>query len=99
MTTTLFFELLFICSTVTSLLTEISKHLTDKFPDNITALATGLLTGIIATAIVYQLRDIPYTTDNIICMCLMGFASSAGAMAGYDKVIQTTRQITNKNKR
>lgn len=96
MTTTLFFELFFICSAITGILTEISKQLFKNTPDNITALVTGLFTGIAATAVVYQFQDIPYTTDNIICMCLMGFASSAGAMLGYDKILQTIRQITNK---
>ncbi len=91
MTTTLFFELFFICSAITGILTEISKQLFKNTPDNITALVTGLFTGIAATAVMYKLQDIPYTTDNI-----MGLASSAGAMSGYDKILQTIRQITNK---
>jgi len=93
MTVTLFLELLFICSLVTGLLTEAGKQLLNNFPNNIIALAAGLAVGIAATAIVYQFNGINYTANNIICMFLMGLSSAAGAMLGYDKIVQCVKQI------
>lgn len=97
MTVTLFLELLFICSLVTGLLTEAGKKLLTDFPNNIMALVTGLAVGISATAVVYQFNGIPYTVNNIICMLLMGLSGATGSMLGYDKIVQSVKQIV-KNK-
>lgn len=97
MTATLFLKLLFICSLVTGLLTEMGKKLLENFPNNIMALITGLAVGIATTAVVYQFYNITYTTNNIICMFLMGLSGAAGSMLGYDKIVQCIRQIS-KNK-
>lgn len=95
MTVTLFLQLLFICSVITGLLTEVCKRLINDFPNNLIALFVGLCTGIVSTAIVYQFQNIPYTANNLICMCLTGLSSAIGAMLGYDKISQTIKQIIN----
>ena len=41
-------------------------------------------------------RCVPFSATNIICMVLMGVATAVGAMVGYDKVIQTIKQIVSK---
>lgn len=97
MTSILFIEIFVICSVVTGLLTEVGKKIATNFPNNLIALTIGLVVGIIATAIIYQFQGISYTVNNIICMFLIGLSSSVGAMLGYDKVMQTIKQIISKN--
>lgn len=41
----------------------------------------------------YMLQDIPWTTNNIICLVLMGVAVWIASMIGYDKLLQLVRQI------
>jgi flagellar biosynthesis protein FliQ len=100
MSLTLFLTLLVAFATVTSLVTQAVKMVLDGskvvYSSNIVALITGLVVGIIGTAIVYQLMGISFTVNNIICIFLMGVADSLGAMIGYDKVIQAIKQFGSK---
>lgn len=41
----------------------------------------------------YMLQGIPWTTNNIICLVLMGVAVWIASMIGYDKLLQLLRQI------
>lgn len=41
----------------------------------------------------YMLQNIPWTTNNIICLVLMGVAVWVASMIGYDKLLQLVRQI------
>jgi Na+-driven multidrug efflux pump len=83
---------------VTSLCTEgIKKILNEKeinFSSNMLAFIVACVIGVCGTAVYYILSNIPFNLTNVICMMLMGFASAIGAMVGYDKVIQTIKQIS-----
>lgn len=97
MTITMFLALLFGFSLVTGLIVQaIKKFINDKenVSYNLIALITALIVGIAGSAIYYQFMDIPYTTNNIICMILMGISSALVAMVGYDKVSQAITQLT-----
>lgn len=97
MTVPMFLALLFGFSVLTGLIVEaIKKFVNDKenVSYNIIALIVALLVGIVGCAIYYQFMEIPYTANNIICMGLMGIASSLVAMVGYDKVSQAITQLT-----
>lgn len=97
MTITMFLALLFGFSLVTGLIVQaIKKFINDKenVSYNLIALITALIVGIVGSAIYYQFMDIPYTTNNIICMILMGISSALVAMVGYDKVSQAITQLT-----
>lgn len=97
MTVPMFLALLFGFSVLTGLIVEaIKKFVNDKenVSYNIIALIVALLVGIVGCAIYYQFMAIPYTANNIICMGLMGIASSLVAMVGYDKVSQAITQLT-----
>ena len=98
MTISLFITLLTIFSTITGVLTEATKKLLDEYKksysSNVIAFVCACIVGIGGTAIYYQFNSIPFTINNIICMVLMGITSSIGAMVGYDKIIQTIKQIT-----
>lgn len=41
----------------------------------------------------YMLQGIPWTTNNIICLVLMGVAVWVASMIGYDKLLQLLKQI------
>lgn len=99
MNTTTFLILLSSFSVITGLVTEGIKNLvTDKvnLSYNIVALVTALIVGGGGTAIYYQLNAIPFSTNNIIYMFLLGLASGLCSMTSYDKVKQAIAQITNK---
>ena len=91
-----FLMLLFAFSTITALFTEgVKKLMNDKanLSYNLIALFASLVIGSAGTAIYYQLNNIPFDTNNIIYMVLLGFASGLCSMNGYDKVKQTILQI------
>lgn len=93
----LFIALLVAFSTVTSLLTEAFKKLlndtTIKYSSNVLVVIIACIVGIFGTGVYYTLCGIEFTLANIVCMPLMGLATSVGSMVGYDKVIQTIKQI------
>lgn len=100
MNVTTFLILLFAFSTISGLITEaIKKVQNDKInlSSNLIALCVALLVGSIGTGVYYQLNSIPFNTNNIIYMILLGLSSGLCAMLGYDKVRQTILQITNKD--
>lgn len=100
MTVALFVTLLAIFSTCSSLITQAVKQLCEgmkwNVSSNILAFVVSCVVGIGGTATEYALTNIPFTTGNIVCMCLMGLACAVASMVGYDKVIQTVKQIAEK---
>lgn len=101
MNATMFLILLSAFSVISGLVTEGIKNITmDKvnLSYNLIALITALVVGSGGTAIYYQLNFIPFTTNNIIYIVLMGLASGLCAMTSYDKVKQTVEQIANNKK-
>lgn len=101
MTTTTFLMLLSAFSVISSLITEgIKKLAQDKanLPYNIVTLIVALIVGTCGCGIFYQLNDISFTINNIICMVLMGFASGLVSMTGFDKVKQAIEQLACKTK-
>lgn len=99
MTITMFLMLLSTLSVLSGLCTEgIKRMIREKadFSSNLIALCVALIVGGAGCAIYYQLSSIPFTTNNIICIVLMGLASGLVSMVGYDKVKQTIEQFTGK---
>ena len=93
MNSILFLVLLTISSIVTGLITEVWKKLTSHFPTNLSALIIGLIVGG-GTGVLYMyFNEIAFTTQNIISLVLLGFASGFAATLGYDKVAQAVKQI------
>lgn len=97
MNITLFITLLTTFSAITSIATECCKKLLDElkivYASNILAFIVACVVGIGGTAIYYILGSIEFNLINIVCMILMGLATSVGAMVGYDKVVQTITQL------
>ena len=93
----LFIALLVAFSTITSLLTEAFKKLLDdtaiKYSSNILVVIIACVVGICGTGVYYTLSGIDFTLTNIVCMPLMGLTTAVGSMVGYDKVIQTIKQL------
>lgn len=99
MTVASFITLLTVFSALTSVCTEGVKKLLDnievKYSANVLAFVIACIIGVCGTGIYFTFAGIAFTLNNIICMILMGIASSIGAMIGYDKVIQAIKQISN----
>lgn len=81
------------CSLITGLVTEAEKKLVKDFSANILALITGAVVALAVTVVTFIFKDIPYNTINVTYMVTLVFASGLGAMLGYDKVMQTIKQI------
>lgn len=97
MTITLFITMLTLGAGVTALLTEAIKkayaNSGKEYSANVIALINALVVGCGGTAVLYMLQGIPWTTNNIICLVLMGVAVWVASMIGYDKLLQLVRQI------
>ena len=82
---------------MTALLTEaIKKAYSNAGKDysaNMIALINALVVGCGGTAVLYMLQDIPWTTNNVICLILMGITVWVASMIGYDKILQLLKQI------
>ena len=93
----LFIALLTVFSTVTSLCTEVCKKVLDEskitYASNLLVLIIACVVGILGTGLYYIVSSIEFNAVNIVCMPLMGIATAVGSMVGYDKVIQTIKQI------
>lgn len=81
------------CSLITGLVTEAEKKLVKDFSANILALITGAVVALAVTVVTFIFKDIPYNTINVTYVVTLVFASGLGAMLGYDKVMQTIKQI------
>ena len=100
MTFDMFLILLAAFASVSGLITEAIKKLrSDKenLSYNIIALVVALVVGITGCCIYYVFFSIPFTTNNIICIGLMGLASGLVSMLGYDKIKQTILQLKGKS--
>lgn len=97
MTVTLFITIVTLGAAVSSLLTEAIKkaynNAEKEYSANVIALINAVVVGGIGTAVVYMLRGIPWTVNNIICLILMILVVWIGSMIGYDKIIQLLKQI------
>lgn len=97
MTITLFITMLTLGAGVTALLTEAIKkayaNSGKEYSANVIALINAIVVGCGGTAVLYMLQDIPWTTNNIICLVLMGVAVWIASMIGYDKLLQLLKQI------
>ena len=81
------------CSLITGLVTEAEKKLIKDFSANLLALITGIVVALAVAITTFIFKDIPYTTINVTYVAILCFASGLGAMLGYDKVMQTIKQI------
>lgn len=97
MTITLFISILTIAATATSLLTEAIKKTYEnagkKYSSNVIALVNAVVIGCGGTAVVYMLKGIDWTVNNIICLFLMSISVWMGSTLGYDKITQLLKQI------
>lgn len=97
MTVSLFMSILSFGSVLTGLLTEAIKDLYNSinkpYASNIIALVVAIVVGCGGCAIAYILLSIPFTLNNIICLCLMGFGVWLSSMVGYDKIEQLIKQL------
>ena len=99
MTATTFLMLLSAFSVLSGLVTEgIKKLISDKanMSYNIIALVVALVIGGAGSAVYYQLNGIPFDTNNVIYMILMGLASGLCSMVGFDKIKQAVEQLAGK---
>ena len=100
MTVQTFLILFSMFSLIVGLMVQALKKLLDSlgesYSSNVVAVIVSAVVGIGGTAVYYVIAGIAFSAVNIICMLLMGIATAVGAMVGYDKVIQTVKQIVEK---
>ena len=97
MTPTIFIGFLVTFSLISSLITEAVKKATKAtISNNLTVAIIAIIVGWGGGAIGYVFLNIPFDNiQNIICLVLFAPCCWLGAMVGYDKVIQTIKQIIN----
>lgn len=97
MTVTIFIGLVAVFSVITSLCTEACKKVLDeigvKYASNILVCIISAVVGVLGTCAYYVLFSLEFNAVNIVCIFLMSLTTAVGSMVGYDKVIQTIRQI------
>lgn len=96
MTVEHFLMLLAAFSIVTSLFTEAVKKFTSEktnLASNVIVLFVSLFVGGFGMSFYYVLSDISITPKNVICIILMICANWLCSMLGYDKVLQSIKQI------
>lgn len=95
MTVELFIVLLVICSLITPWVVEGIKTFKLGIPNNIIALFVSCFVGPVACLIGYTTLNIPINLLNCLYIIAFVLANWLGSMFGYDKAIQTIKQISN----
>jgi len=93
MTIELFITLFGVGSVFSSLLTETLKKTFKNISTNIIALIDAVIVGGLGSFVYYFLTGVQITTTNVIYAVLMALCVWIGSMVGYDKVMQTLKQI------
>lgn len=97
MTVEVFLTLLVILSTVTSLITTKVKDLLDSanktYSSNVIVFIVAAVVGGFGTCAFYFINEYNWNPFNITCIFGMIVSNALGAMIGYDKVIQTIKQM------
>lgn len=93
MTIELFIYMFTIGSAISSLVTQATKKAVPNISSNIVALINAIFVGLIGSVIAFNFLNIPLTANNMIVAGLMGVCIFIGSTIGYDKVMQTIRQI------
>lgn len=89
-----FFIYLFtIGSAISSLITQATKKAVPNISSNIVALINAIFVGFFGTIIASNFLGFPLNANNLIIAGLMGVCIFIGSTIGYDKVMQTIRQI------
>lgn len=98
MTVPIFLAMVTSLSLVDSLLTEAIKKSFKVTKPTLVAAVLAIIVGWGGGACAYLLKDIPFTTNSIICLGLMAPIIWLCATLGYDKVMEIIRQILGSNK-
>ena len=94
MTVTLFITMLTVFALISSLLTEAIKKATqDTVSNNVLVAIIAAIVGWGGGVAVYVIFGLAWTASNIVALILLAPACWLGAMLGYDKIIQTIKQI------
>jgi hypothetical protein len=93
MTIELFMYLFTIGSAANSLITQAVKKAFEGVPSNILALVSAVIVGVVASVFAYAAYGVTYSLTNVLCIPMMCVCIWIGSMLGYDKVLQTLKQI------
>lgn len=94
MTTHIFLILLLVVSTIVSLTVEaLKKILNDKVSSNIVVAIVSVVISVAVGIFYCILAKIAFNSQLIVYLIALVFLSWLCAMLGYDKVIQTLKQI------
>lgn len=93
MTVEIFASMLAGCALVTGLITEALKKTGLVKSNNILALIVSVVVSVLSLTFYFVATSTPFTGTNILVSIAFWMANWVGAMVGYDKVIQTIKQI------
>lgn len=97
MTVEIFLILLVALSTATGTITSGVKKLLDSanktYSSNVVVFIVAAFVGGIGTCAFYLLNGYLWNIVNIVYIFMMMVANAFGAMLGYDKIIQTIKQM------
>lgn len=93
MTIELFMYLFTIGSAFSSLFTQTCKKTFTGVSSNILALVSAVIVGVFGSVFSYLYLNIDFSAQNIMCIVMMTVCIWIGSMLGYDKVIQTLKQL------
>ena len=89
--------LLFILGIITSTLTDSVKKVLDSlkvtYASNVVVLCVSVVVAGVGSIIFYIWNDYAWTSMNIICIFMLICANWLVSMLGYDKVMQTIKQV------
>lgn len=90
-----FLVLLLAVSIMTSLTVEALKKMFDKFKfsSNIVAGIASIVISIVVGIFYCIFAEIAFSSQLVVCLIALIFLSWLCAMLGYDKVVQTLKQI------
>ena len=93
MTIEMFIYMFTFGSAFASLITEATKKAFPAISNNILALIDAVVVGFGGSLCAYVFLNIPIDFKNVLSAVLMSLCIWIGSMLGYDKVIQTIKQL------
>ena len=98
MTLELFIFLVTVGATLSSGATQVVKNILDEvkvtYSSNIVAIGVAVVIGLVGAFIGYTLLDVDITVKNVIYAFLVSGCVGGCSTFGYDKVVQTIKQIS-----
>lgn len=82
-----------LCALFTECIKKFYQNANKSYSANVIALVNAVVIGIGGTLVTYSFMSIPFTMNNILALISIAFFIWIGSMVGFDKVVQSLKQI------